>query len=288
MKLIASLKYLIKLFKQKAKDVGCFQTLRLSAVYAADNIISFFFTIAGYLAFLVRPRSHSSLHQRIEILRRFFMIHRSIHCAHQEIELLFIADEILSIPAVVDGDIIECGVYKGGSTCKLSIVAKVAGRQVIACDSFQGLPEPRDFDAIHICRNGKKYVFEEGDWLGTVEEVRSNLKCYGEPNLVSIVPGWFYETLPNLRHRKFACIFIDVDLYDSIICCLQNLWPGLQVGCKLFMHEADCELTIKALTDCNFWETNFGIIPPKFNGAERGLRPSMRQLGYIEKSSFKE
>lgn len=282
---MASLRYLIRRFIQESKDKGYRLALVKATAYLAD-IFTTYFNI--FLIFLVRSRSPKQLRQRIEVLRRFRAIHQGSLHPYPGLELLFIADEILRIPPAMEGDIIECGVFKGGSTCKLSIIAKLVGRRLIACDSFQGLPKPRDFDAVHIRTNGRKDVYKEGDYQGTLEEVRANLNRFGEPDVVSLVPGWFHETLPTLRHQKFVCIFIDVDLYDSIVCCLQNLWPALQPGCKLFTHEAPHELTVKAFTDQAFWRTNFGHTPPPFIGGGTGLGPRMCALGYIQKSPVPE
>ena len=236
------------------------------------------------MRFALRARSLRELRCRIEIWRRFRTIHHAVPCAHSESELLFVADDILRVPSDRDGDIIECGAYKGGSTCKLSIVAKLVGRRLLVCDSFLGLPIPEDFDATHIHSNGRVEVYKEADYFGSLDEVYANLTRFGEPSAVSMVPGWFHETLPGLPHdQKFVCIFLDVDLYQSIMCCLQNLWPRLQAGCKLFTHEAHHELTVSAFRDEAFWRTNFGHYPPPFIGAGTGLGPTMPAIGHLEK-----
>lgn len=271
---------LTRRFIQVAKDTGFRRALLSASAYGINLLRS----RANYIRFALRSRSPQQLRQRIEILRRFRTIHKSVHCAHSEDELLFIADEILRIPSDRGGDIIECGVYKGGSTCKLSVVAKLVGRRVIACDSFLGLPRPKDFDATHVHSNGIVEVYEEADYLGSLDEVYTNLSRFGEPSVVSLVPGWFHESLPRLRRdQKFVCIFLDVDLQESIVCCLQNLWPRLQVGCKLFTHEAHHELTVKVFSDEAFWRTNFGHDLPPFIGAGTGLGPTMPALGHVEK-----
>ena len=200
--------------------------------------------------------------------------------------MLRIADEILR--SRVKGDIIEAGVYKGGSTCKLSILAKVTGRKLWARDSFQGLPEPSDTDKVHFRSDGKEEVYHKGDFLGTLNEVKKNLEDYGEPGVVKLVVGWFNETLPKMRNKKFTLVFVDVDLYESIVTCIENLWPPLQTGCKFFTHEARHFLTIKAFSDKTFWRERFGINPPQFVGAGKGLSRLEPSLGYIQKSSHQK
>ena len=270
---------LVRGFIRSTRDSG----LRCALLLAWSYLKPSFKWRTAYLSFILGARSASQLRQRSEIARRFRLIHRDMQCAHSEHELLFIANELLRIPADIEGDIIECGVYKGGSTCKLSVVAKLVGRRVLACDSFQGLPKPSDFDAVHVHCSGVEEFYNKGDYLGSLHEVRANLSRFGEPSAVDLIPGWFHESLPLLHHRKFVCIFLDVDLYESILCCLENLWPGLQPDCKLFVHEAHHELTVRAFADEVFWATKFGHPPLPFIGARTGLGPTMPCMGYVVK-----
>jgi len=54
---------------------------------------------------------------RRELVRRFRKVHRHVRCAHQEAELLIVAEAILTSP--VAGPVVELGCYLGGSTAKL-------------------------------------------------------------------------------------------------------------------------------------------------------------------------
>lgn len=261
------------------KDKGFRRALLSLCAYVANP----FRLRAAYLRYALRSTSPKQIRQRIEVLRRFKTIHQAVHCATSEDELFFIADEILRIPSDREGDIIECGVYKGGSTCKLSVVAKLMGRRLIACDSFSGLPEPKDFDTKHVLSNGSVAIYKKGDYLSTMDEVRANLQQFGEPDAVELVQGYFQDTLPLLKEKKFALVFIDVDLYESVICCIENLWPALQPGCRFFTHEAPHLLTVQAFTDKDFWRNRFGIEPPVFVGGGTGLGRLKRVLGFVEK-----
>jgi len=229
-------------------------------------------TYLEYLRFLAK--SPKQWQKRVEILRRYRAIHRAMHCGPSESELLHIADEILLIPDSLEGDIIECGVYKGGSTCKLSIAAKLTKRKLVACDSFSGLPVPGEDEKMH---------FEQGQYLAALNEVHDSITRFGELNSVEIVPGWFHETLPRLRDRKFIAIFEDADLYESVLCCVKNLWPALQPGCKMFTHEVPYPPALKAYTDQAFWLHEFGHSPPPLVRVGVGRRLRTFNLGYIQK-----
>lgn len=273
------IRYLIRQFYQTVKQKGYRQALMTTVRYFIINVNSW----VSYTVFLLK--SPSQLLERIIILKRFRKIHRLVPCAHSERDLLFIADTILRIPSRLKGDIVECGVYKGGCTCKLSIVANMTGRKLIACDSFEGLPAPKDYDVVHVYSNGKKELYKKGDWRGSLKEVRANIDKFGESSSVELVRGWFQESLPKLEHRKFASIFLDVDLKESIECCLLNLWPRLQPGCRLFTHEADHDLTLKLFSSREFWVKNFGHNPPKFI-IGKNLNFTSSVLGYTIKKNL--
>jgi hypothetical protein len=234
-----------------------------------------------FVRFLIK--SPRQITKRYNILKRFRSIHKAIPSAHSETELLHIADEILKVPSNVKGDIIECGTWKGGSTCKLSIVAKMTGRKLIACDSFEGLPEPEEHDKVHIHSNGKIETYKKGDYAASIEEVEGNLRKFGEPESVELVKGWFHETLPKLRNRRAILVFIDVDLQESIKCCLENLWPVLVKRCKFFTHEAHHIQTVKLIANKDFWKKLGEDKPPNFIGAVMELGESEPCLGYLQK-----
>jgi len=265
-KLTRNIQVFIRHFMKLMRQRGV--TYALTALLEYAGFIMFI-TPGEYLRFLTNDLSQ--WRKRLYILRRFWTIHRSVTCIHRETELLRIADHLLSIPNSLEGDIIECGVYRGGSTCKLSIIAKLTGRKLVACDSFSGLPMPG---------KDEKMYFKQGEYSSSINEVHNNLVRFGEPDSVEIIPGWFHETLPKLRNRKFVAIIEDADLYESVLCCIENLWPALQPGCKMFTHEVS-RPAAKAYLDRKFWLRKFGHPPPPLYRVASGLISP--NLGYIQK-----
>ena len=70
--------------------------------------------------------------------KRLNVISKNIDCPHNESEVLSFGIDILSFPKDKEGCIVEAGAYKGGSTAKISLFAKLAGREFIVFDSFEG------------------------------------------------------------------------------------------------------------------------------------------------------
>ena len=75
---------------------------------------------------------------RVDIVRRFERIDQEVPIASTPTDGLFLAEMLLNMQA--NGDIVECGCYAGGSSAKLSIIAKLLNRELIVFDSFEGLP----------------------------------------------------------------------------------------------------------------------------------------------------
>src|SRR6478672_5630594 len=51
---------------------------------------------------------------------------------------LAMALKILETPPDVEGDVVECGTWKGGSAVNLSLVCRLTGRKLRIFDSFEG------------------------------------------------------------------------------------------------------------------------------------------------------
>lgn len=124
----------------------------------------------------------------------------------------------------VPGDVVECGVYNGGSAAVMAYVAKRSKlrRDIWLFDSFQGLPRPTE-------RDGAKAVVYEGKCVGEVRKVQELFGRLGIPlSQVHIIKGWFDETLPVTAISRIALLHIDADWYASVRLCLEHLYEKVQ------------------------------------------------------------
>jgi hypothetical protein len=218
---------------------------------------------------------------RKELARRFRIIQRRIPCAHQEAELLILAEAILNLPA--SGPLVELGCFKGGSTAKLSLVAEATGRRLHVFDSFEGLPAPSGGDAKHDTVSGRTKNYSQGEYRGTVDEVRENISTWGEIGVCSFVKGFYSDTLPQTALTP-AFVFMDVDLIESARTCMKALWPRLQPGGVFFTHEAGVATFLEGLLDPAWWHANLASCPPMLIGAGYGHGPQAKHLGYFLKN----
>ena len=127
----------------------------------------------------------------------------------------------------VPGDLIETGVWRGGSTIFMRALLKAHGitdRTVWVADSFQGLPPPADA--------------EDGADLSAVEQlavslgqVQGNFDRFGLlDDQVKFLQGWFADTLPTAPIEKLAILRLDGDLYSSTMDALTALYPKVSEG----------------------------------------------------------
>ncbi len=126
------------------------------------------------------------------------------------------------------GCVIECGVWKGGSSAGM---AEILGpdRQYFLFDSYQGHvdPEPIDGPAAFAWQSDK-----EGPWyfdnarVGTEFADRA-MKMSGARRY-SLVKGYFDETLPGFTPPEpIAVLRIDCDWHKGTMTCLRALFPHL-------------------------------------------------------------
>src|SRR4051812_9781728 len=80
------------------------------------------------LAFLCGRQGELSFRQRWAFVRRLLAASRGVVCEHTQGEMLAVARAVFAADPAVPGVVVEAGCYKGGSTAKLSIAAKLAGR----------------------------------------------------------------------------------------------------------------------------------------------------------------
>jgi len=196
-------------------------------------------------------------------------------------EQLVLVSSILDIPKNVPGVIAEFGCYKGLSSVALSIAAKYAGRKLLVFDSFEGLPESKE--TISHIADDTKLAYKKGDLMGSLEEVRTVIEKYGELDCVEFVKGYFCNTLPKRPDdEKYALVFEDADLVESVRDVLRHAWPKLEEQCFFFSHEAlDLEV-VKLFYSDSLWTEMHGVKAPGLAGAGLGLPIDEGQWGALK------
>lgn len=210
------------------------------------------------------------------------MVHnnRQIPTASSSVEHLVMAAKILNVPADVDGCIVECGCFKGGSTANLSLVADLCDRQLHVFDSFEGMPKPRTDDEAHLdVASQRIHSYEESSWDTSIDEVKDNVTRHGAPGAVVLHPGYFEETMVGFDEPCVAA-FLDVGLRASAETALEHLWPMLQNDSYCFCHDAKHMVIADLFFDREWWRETLDAEPPGLVGAGSGIGLHPRANGF--------
>ena len=90
---------------------------------------------------------------------------------------LAMALKILETPPDVEGVVLECGSWQGGSSANLSLICRLTNRKLVIYDSFQGLPETQPSD---------RQPYEAGEFCGSLETVKKNILRGGRSNVANL------------------------------------------------------------------------------------------------------
>jgi len=148
----------------------------------------------------------------------------------------------------IAGDLVECGVWRGGSSMAMALTSRHLGavdRDIYLYDTFEGMSEPSEADVSHRGLSAKQELEASGDgsefsdWcLGTLDEVKGNLATTGYPESnLHFVKGKIEETVPETVPRQIALLRLDTDWYESTKHELEHLFPLLSPGGVLILDD---------------------------------------------------
>jgi O-methyltransferase len=200
--------------------------------------------------------------ERLRLVAEFVRVTNHVRTYHTQAEMLTVADAIFRLAGRPGLTVVEAGAGKGGSTAKLSLVARRAGARLVVCDSFRGMPEN---DESHENLWGRRTAFRPGAFRGTLSTVRRTVARFGAPETCTWVKGWFEETLPAFRGPVDVAL-LDVDLLRSTRTCVRWLYPRLRPGGVLFSQDGHLRATVELLADARFWRDEVGAAPPRVVG----------------------
>jgi len=221
---------------------------------------------------------------RMELVEMFRRNCRCIESAMSADYHTVLAMELLSIPRYTAGDVIECGAFKGASTASLSLLCRIAGRRLVVCDSFEGLPGPGEEVHAAAQPNGWR-DYRKGMFFGSLQEVQRNVTKHGDLDVCEFLPGFFAETLPSLT-GSFVFAFLDVNLVDSMKDCLRWIWPLMAESGVIYTNDAVHMDIVHLCFDDDWWQEVLHEPAPGLIGSGCGLPlgPKGSSLGYIRKT----
>lgn len=141
----------------------------------------------------------------------------------------------------IPGDMVECGVWKGGSMMAVALTLRELGRtdrDLRLFDTFEGMPQPTDLD---VAFDGEKAAGEfsrtklsedSSLWCNApMEGVAAVLASTGYPeSRVHLVKGKVEDTIPANAPDRIALLRLDTDWYESTRHEMEHLFPRLVPG----------------------------------------------------------
>ena len=146
----------------------------------------------------------------------------------------------------VPGDFIEAGIWRGGAIIFMRALLKAYGidnRQIIAADSFEGIPQNVTF------KHDPVDTWQDR-WTASLDEVNGNIERLGLlDERIEFLPGYFADSLSAVEKRDFALVRLDSDSYESVMTSLEHLYPRLSPGGIIIIddwHLVGCRFAVDA------------------------------------------
>jgi len=173
----------------------------------------------------------------------------------------------------IPGDIVECGVWKGGSMmlCAYTLLyLNDTSRKIYLYDTYEGMSEPTEEDvsfinnktATEIKKQREPYIQANSEnWLYiSLEAVKKNLTLTGYPldNLI-FVKGKVENTIPDMIPKQISILRLDTDWYESTYHELYHLYPRLSVNGFLILDDYGHWEGARKATNNYFKENNINI-----------------------------
>ena len=140
------------------------------------------------------------------------------------------------------GDIVECGVWRGGMmmlAMKFLLQSGASNRTFWLYDTFEGMPDPTDVDvdvdgkaatdrlALDDSLKHQSHVWA----IAGIEEVRRNLESTGYPtSKINLIKGRVEETIPETLPEKISILRLDTDWYESTKHELEHFYDRVVPG----------------------------------------------------------
>lgn len=176
----------------------------------------------------------------------------------------------------IDGDIVECGVYFGGSVMTILRTLQSMGvedRDIVLYDSFEMFTGVITEHDINYWGNPVT-----GITTNFMHITQANIRETGYPDdRVRYVAGNVEETLAAASHHRIALLRLDTDTYFSTKVELESLYPSLVPGGVIIVDDYGYNEGCRKATDEYF--AALGSRPlfhRTTNNSRTGLKPPTR------------
>jgi O-methyltransferase len=171
----------------------------------------------------------------------------------------------------IEGDIVECGVWKGGSMlaiAKTLLQQHATTRQLYLYDTFEGMPPPTKDDISYTDQTAEKLLTHDQNkeesliWAySPLDKVKKTMALSGYPEAnIHYIKGKVEDTIPQQAPSKIALLRLDTDWYESTKHELTHLFPLLVKGGVLIIDDYGFWKGARKAVDEYFRENNVSIL----------------------------
>lgn len=212
-----------------------------------------------------------SLHERCKPFTLSSMY--NLYALYKAVEYLVIGK--------IPGDIVECGVWKGGSSMLAALSLIHFGdksRRLYLYDTYSGMSEPGDQDVRHDGARASELWLTSGTnnwWPAGLDEVRTNMLTTGYPeDRIIYVEGPVKDTIPGVAPNAIAFLRLDTDWYESTMHELKHLFPLLSRGGVVILDDYGWWAGCQKAANEYFQATKSAILLNRidFGGARLGVK----------------
>lgn len=165
-----------------------------------------------------------------------------LSCDKQRIGKLIAHYELFKMSQNINGEIIECGVFKGASLVRFAMFRKLFQsefeKRIIGFDSFAEFPQT-NFEEDKKLRD--HIVKEAGEQSISTDQLMEVLKNKGCDNSVDLIAGDITVTIPEYirknRDIRISLLNLDTDIYEPSVTILENFYPKLEKGGILILDD---------------------------------------------------
>jgi hypothetical protein len=149
----------------------------------------------------------------------------------------------------IPGDVVECGVWRGGSMHAVARTLAACGdlgRELYLYDTFEGMTEPTEQDLRWDGAHPSQWLEHSADhkrdsaiWAyASLEEVKAGFADVPYPKeRLHFVKGPVEQTVPDILPEKIALLRLDTDWYNSTAHELEHMYDRLVPGGVLLLDD---------------------------------------------------
>ena len=168
----------------------------------------------------------------------------------------------------VDGDLVECGVFRGGS---LALIAKynrklLLKKKIIGFDTFEEGFSNEILTKYDVTIKKQKLDFSDKpikNFYPTTDDVKKNIQIFLDtvPENLILIKGDILKTLKDEKNipNKISFLRLDTDLYSTTKIQLEVLYPRLVKGGVLHIDDYGFFPGVKKAVDDYFKDKNIWL-----------------------------